>query len=163
MASLELPDSLVSVYWLQQHLGHEDLVIFDCSWHMPATGRDGYREWQQQHIPGARFFDFDGKISDPDAELPHMMPNEEIFTRELRALGLGRDSLVVHGTDGLTTWIDFVLGQDQVSFIGEHALSVSAASSGGAGGELDSTLITFGESQVLLAGVAFSDYSDFIA
>lgn len=95
MASLELPDSLVSVDWLQQHLGHEDLVIFDSSWHMPATGRDGFREWRQQHIPGARFFDFDGKLADPESSLPHMLPSEEICTRELRALGLNSDSVVV--------------------------------------------------------------------
>ncbi len=95
MAGLQLPDSLVSVDWLQQHLGHEDLVIFDSSWHMPATGRDGYREWQQQHIPGARFFDFDGKIADPNSALPHMLPSAEIFTRELQALGLNNDSVVV--------------------------------------------------------------------
>ena len=95
MANLELPASLVSVAWLRQQLGHEDLVIFDASWHMPATGRDGFKEWQQEHIPGARFFDFDGKISDPDASLPHMMPDEETFTRELRALGLNQRSCVV--------------------------------------------------------------------
>ena len=54
---------------------------------MPATGRDAFAEWQQEHIRGARFFDFDGKISDPDSDLPHMMPSEEIFTREMQALG----------------------------------------------------------------------------
>ena len=95
MASLQLPDSLVSVDWLKQHLDHENLIILDSSWHMPATGRDGFSEWQQEHIRGARFFDFDGKISDPDSELPHMMPREEIFTREMQALGLNQDSVVV--------------------------------------------------------------------
>jgi thiosulfate/3-mercaptopyruvate sulfurtransferase len=95
MATLQLPDSLVSVDWLKQHLDDDNLVILDSSWHMPATGRDGFREWQQEHIPGARFFDFDRKISDPDAELPHMMPSEEIFTREMQALGINQDSVVV--------------------------------------------------------------------
>lgn len=95
MSNLELPASLVSAAWLRQRLGHENLVIYDASWHMPATGRDGFKEWQQEHIPGARFFDFDSKICDPDASLPHMMPNEEIFTRELRALGLNQNSCVV--------------------------------------------------------------------
>jgi thiosulfate/3-mercaptopyruvate sulfurtransferase len=95
MPPLELPDSLVSVAWLRQHLEHDDLIIFDASWHMPATGRDGLREWQQEHILGARFFDFDNRICDPDADLPHMMPNAELFTRELRLLGLKQDSVVV--------------------------------------------------------------------
>jgi thiosulfate/3-mercaptopyruvate sulfurtransferase len=95
MPPLELPDSLVTVAWLRQHLEHDDLIIFDASWHMPATGRDGLREWQQEHILGARFFDFDSKIRDPDADLPHMMPNAELFTRELQLLGLKQDSIVV--------------------------------------------------------------------
>ncbi len=95
MASLELPDSLVSVDWLQRHLGHDKLVVFDSSWHMPATGRDGYDEWRRQRIPGARFFDFDGSLADPDSKLPHMMSSAEVFTREMRALGLERDSRVV--------------------------------------------------------------------
>ena len=95
MTTLQLPDSLVGVDWLKQHLDSENLVIFDASWHMPATGRDGLVEWQQAHIPGARFFDFDRKICAPDTELPHMMPDEAIFTRELQALGLNQDSVVV--------------------------------------------------------------------
>jgi len=95
MSRIELPDSLVDVDWLQRNLEHDELVIFDASWHMPATGRDGLKEWQQERIPGARFFDFDGKICAPDSDLPHMMPDEAIFTRELQALGLNQDSVVV--------------------------------------------------------------------
>ena len=95
MATVQLPGALISIDWLEQHLGSENLVILDSSWHMPATGRDGYTEWLQGHIPGARFFDFDGKISDPDSELPHMLPSEEIFTREMQALGIDRDSAIV--------------------------------------------------------------------
>ncbi len=95
MANLELPGPLVSVDWLRQQLGHANLVVFDASWHMPATGREGFEEWQQEHIPGARFFDFDGKICAPDTSLPHMLPDEETFTRELRALGLNQHSCVV--------------------------------------------------------------------
>lgn len=95
MATLQLPDSLVSVDWLKQHLDDDNLIVLDSSWHMPQTGRDGFREWQQEHIPGARFFDFDVKIADPDSTLPHMMPSAEIFTREMQALGLNQDSVVV--------------------------------------------------------------------
>ncbi len=95
MARLELPDSLVDVDWLQRHLHHPDLVIFDASWHMPASGRDGEREWMEKHIPGARFFDFDRKICQPGSDLPHMMPDAELFTREVQALGLCKNSVVV--------------------------------------------------------------------
>ena len=95
MAALELPGPLVDAHWLRKNLDASDLVIFDASWHMPQTGRDAYREWREEHIPGARFFDFDGRIKDPDSDLPHMLPNAEIFTREVRALGLNEDSRVV--------------------------------------------------------------------
>lgn len=95
MTALKLPASLVGVDWLRQHLQHPDLVIFDASWHMPATGRDGRAEWREEHIPGARFFDFDRRICAPGTELPHMMPDAETFTREVRALGLNQDSVVV--------------------------------------------------------------------
>ena len=123
MATLQLPDSLVSVAWLRQHLEHDDLIIFDASWHMPATGRDGLREWQQEHILGARFFDFDGKICEPDSDLPHMMPNAELFTRELQLLGLKQDSVVVvYDTMGMFSsprawWMLRAMGCDNVALL----------------------------------------------
>ena len=95
MARLQLPDSLVNVEWLHQHLDHPQLVIFDASWHMPATGKDAFEEWRSEHISNARFFDFDKTICAPGTELPHMMPDAEIFTREVQKLGLNLDSVVV--------------------------------------------------------------------
>jgi len=95
MSRLELPDSLVDADWLQQNLHHHDLVIFDASWHMPATGRDGEKEWEENRIPGARFFDFDRKICESTGDLPHMMPAQDLFTREVQALGMNQDSVIV--------------------------------------------------------------------
>lgn len=95
MPAPELPDILVDAAWLARHLDNEALVVFDASWHMPQTGRDALQEWREERIPGALFFDFDGAISDPDSDLPHMLPSEEIFTRELQALGVSQDSVVV--------------------------------------------------------------------
>ncbi len=95
MPRLELPDSLVDADWLHRHLHHHDLVIFDASWHMPASGRDGEREWAENCIPGARYFDFDRKICQPSGDLPHMMPGQDLFTREVQALGMNQDSVVV--------------------------------------------------------------------
>jgi len=95
MTELQLPDSLVSAEWLHQHIDHPQLVIFDGSWHMPSTGKDAFKEWQSEHIKNARFFDFDKTVCAPDTELPHMMPDAELFTREVQKLGLNRDSVVV--------------------------------------------------------------------
>ena len=95
MSRLELPDALVDIDWLKQHLHHDKLVIFDASWHLPTSGRDGAKEWLTKRIPGARFFDFDRKICQPQSELPHMMPDEALFTREVQALGLKQKDVVV--------------------------------------------------------------------
>lgn len=95
MSRLELPGSLVSVEWLHEHLEDPRLIIFDGSWHMPATHRDPFEEWQHEHIKNARFFDFDNTICDPNADLPHMMPDADTFTREVQKLGLNEDSVVV--------------------------------------------------------------------
>lgn len=95
MTNLDLPDSLVDIAWLQQHLEHPQLVVFDASYHMPGTGRDAADEWREAHIPGARFFDFDGSICDSQSSLPHMLPDAESFTREMRSLGLNTESRVV--------------------------------------------------------------------
>ncbi len=95
MSRLELPGSLVGVEWLHEHLDDPDMVIFDGSWHMPATHRNAFAEWQHEHIKNARYFDFDQTICAPDTELPHMMPDAGTFTREVQKLGLNEDSVVV--------------------------------------------------------------------
>ena len=99
-----LPDLLVSVEWLHEHLSDPQLVVFDASWHMPITQRDGAAEWAEDHIPGSVHFDFDLLVCAPDTGLPHMMPDEVVFTREVRNLGLNQDSVVVvYDSDGIFT------------------------------------------------------------
>lgn len=95
MSNLQLPSPLVDVEWLHAHLDDPQLVIFDGSWHMPATQRDAFEEWQHEHIPNARFFDFDQTICAANTDLPHMMPDADTFTREAQKLGLNEDSIVV--------------------------------------------------------------------
>ena len=160
MANLQLPDSLVSTVWLQQQLGHEDLVIFDASWHMPASGRNGFSEWQLKHIPGARFFDFDGRICAPNSDLPHMMPAADLFTHELRQLGLNQDSVVVvYDALGMFSgprawWMLRTMGCDQVAMLDgglvaweeagyplENEAEASAVPPGNFSAEMDETAI----------------------
>ena len=95
MPSLHLPGSLVSVDWLNENKDHCDLLILDASWFMPAAGRDGKIEWEQAHIPGSLFFDFDRKICDLNSHLPHMMPDEEIFQNSAQKLGINQSSMIV--------------------------------------------------------------------
>lgn len=97
MPAIQLPGALVTVEWLHNALASapSNLVVLDASWHMPATGRDGEEEWRAARIPGAGFFDFDRRICDRDASLPHMLPDAELFTTELRRLGVNSDSAIV--------------------------------------------------------------------
>lgn len=102
MSKLQVPGPLVDADWLHRHLDDPQLVVFDCSWHMPAAQRDGYEEWREAHIPGARFFDFDGRIRDPETGLPHMLPDAGRFSREMQRLGLEHDSAaVLYDTQGM--------------------------------------------------------------
>jgi thiosulfate/3-mercaptopyruvate sulfurtransferase len=85
-----LPGPLVDVSWLARRLdspGHEAVVVVDA-----GVGKQRHAE---QGIPGARVFDIDGALSDPDSPLPHTMPAPERFQREMRALGVNDSSTVI--------------------------------------------------------------------
>jgi thiosulfate/3-mercaptopyruvate sulfurtransferase len=89
-------DSLVSTEWLAEHLGESDLVVVDCSWFMPSSGRNAHDEFLEAHIPGARFLDIDD-TSDHTNPAPHMFPNADEFGRAMERLGIGRgDRIVVY-------------------------------------------------------------------
>ena len=87
-------DPLVSTDWLAQHLDEPDLVVVDCSWHMPASGRSGRAEYLHAHIPGARFVDID-ELSDLSNPAPHMLPPAADFGAAMERLGVGRDDRIV--------------------------------------------------------------------
>ena len=88
------PRTLVSTDWLAAHLNDPDLRILEASWHMPATGRNARAEYQDCHIPGARFFDID-EISDHRSALPHTVAPVEKFMSRMRAMGVGDGHQVV--------------------------------------------------------------------
>jgi thiosulfate/3-mercaptopyruvate sulfurtransferase len=87
-------DDLVTAAWLACEIGAPDLVVLDASWHMPSANRDARAEYEERHIPGARFFDIDA-LSDHDAHSPHMLPSAECFANAMRHLGVGRDDRIV--------------------------------------------------------------------
>ena len=87
-------ESLVSTDWLAGHLDEPDLVVVDCSWHMPSSGRSGRDEYLDAHVPGARFLDID-TVSDRSNPAPHMLPTAEQFGQAMEALGINRDDRIV--------------------------------------------------------------------
>lgn len=116
------PKTLVSTEWLAAHLKDPDLRILDASWYLPDMGRNAMAEYQEAHIPGARFFDID-EISDQRSDLPHMAPPPEKFVSRMRAMGVGDGhQVVVYDGAGLFSaarvwWTFRLMGKTDVAVL----------------------------------------------
>ncbi|HEY5096303.1 MAG TPA: 3-mercaptopyruvate sulfurtransferase [Candidatus Eremiobacteraceae bacterium] len=87
-------DPLVSTDWLVGHLADPHVRVIDASFKMPGATPRPSEEYLKSHIPGAAFFDVDA-VSDHGSPLPHMYPAAEQFARDVAALGISDDDLVV--------------------------------------------------------------------
>lgn len=116
------PKTLVSTAWLAAHLKDPDLRVLDASWYLPGSGRDARAEYEEAHIPGARFFDID-EISDARSDLPHMAPPAEKFMSRMRSLGVGDGhQVVVYDGAGLLSaarvwWLFRLMGHRDVAVL----------------------------------------------
>lgn len=116
------PETLVSSEWLAAHLNDPEIRIVDATYHLPTAKRDPRAEYGAEHIPGAVFFDIDG-ISDPNTELPHMIPKAADFAVAVSALGISNDHHVIcYDTHGLMSaarawWMFRLFGHDRVSLL----------------------------------------------
>lgn len=81
-------DALVDTEWLAEHLDAPDVKVIDATFLWRKDMSEAKRNFQELHIPGARFFDIDD-IADTSNPLPHMLPRPEKFSSRARALGLG--------------------------------------------------------------------------
>lgn len=113
---------LVTAEWLKAAIGSPDLVVLDATWFLPTESRDGKAEHRIARIPGARFFDVDA-ISDPDSDLPHMLPTAGRFARIAGGLGVGNETrIVVYDAKGVASaprawWMFRVFGHDGISVL----------------------------------------------
>jgi len=117
------PESLVTTEWLAAHLSDPAVAIIDASWHMPATGRKARAEFEEAHIPGARYFDID-EIADKSSDLPHMAPNVMAFGTKVGALGISNDQQVIcydanagAGAAMRAWWMFRLFGHDRVAVL----------------------------------------------
>jgi thiosulfate/3-mercaptopyruvate sulfurtransferase len=116
------PRTLVSTSWLEAHLNDPDLRVLDGSWYLPDAGRDPRAEYDEAHVPGARFFDID-EISDQRSELPHMAPPPEKFISRMRSLGVGDGhQVVVYDGAGIFSaarvwWLFRLMGKPDVAVL----------------------------------------------
>ncbi|MCS6625228.1 3-mercaptopyruvate sulfurtransferase [Roseibacterium beibuensis] len=117
-----MPDlpPLISTEELASRLGEPDLRLVDASWHL--DGRDGRPDFEAARLPGAVFFDLEAS-SDPDSDLPHMLPSPEAFTARMGRLGLSEtDHIVVYDTVGIRSsarawWMFRVMGASRVQVL----------------------------------------------
>lgn len=116
------PQTLVSTDWLAANLKMPDLRILDASWYLPDMNRNARAEYDQAHIPGARFFDIDDN-SDQRSDLPHMVPPVEKFMSRMRAMGVGDGhQIVVYDGAGLFSaarvwWLFRLMGKKDVAVL----------------------------------------------
>lgn len=116
------PKLLVSTEWLAEHLKAPDVKVLDATWRLPGQGGDPREDYENAHIPDARFFDIDD-ISDKTSQLPHMLPPVEKFVSRVRAMGIGDGHrVVVYDQDGLFSaarvwWMFRVFGHDDVAVL----------------------------------------------
>lgn len=110
---------IVDADWLEKNLRKPGLSIVDASWYLPAQKRDPKAEYEAAHIPGAVFFDQDAVV-DPDATLPHTLPDALTFARHVGSMGISADdTIVVYDGPGVFTaprvwWMFRVMGVFQV-------------------------------------------------
>jgi thiosulfate/3-mercaptopyruvate sulfurtransferase len=121
---LQLPSPLVDVNWLHDNLLATELIILDASVPPVVPGYESLNSEECfQAISGARRFDYETKICKQDSTLPHMMPGADLFTEEVRKLGINSDSVIVIYDDvGLYSsprawWMLRAMGHQQVAVL----------------------------------------------
>ena len=102
--------SLVDTNWLEKNINR--VKIIDCSWHMPSENRNPEKEFKEEHIPNAIFFDLD-KNSKQDTDLPHMLPKEDAWNKIVSRLGiLKNDQIIVYDNSNVNSacrcWYNFI-------------------------------------------------------
>jgi thiosulfate/3-mercaptopyruvate sulfurtransferase len=113
---------LVSVEWLASRLDTPGIRILDATFFLPQQGRNSALEFQQAHVPEARFFDID-QIADRQSSLPHMLPSAEQFADSVGELGIDNDThVVVYDNNSFMAsarvwWTFRVFGHDRVSVL----------------------------------------------
>ena len=102
--------SIVSTEWLSKY--KSEVKIIDCSWHMPNSKRDPYKEYLLEHIENAIFFDLD-KNSDQDTNLPHMLPSKKSWEKIISLTGISNnDKIVIYDNSDVISscrcWYNFI-------------------------------------------------------
>jgi len=92
---------LITASWLKNNLYRQDVKVIDASWYLPNSGRNAFEEFKKSHIPKAVFFDID-KVSNKKTLLPHMLPSNAVFEKEVGNLGISNsDTIIIYCKEGI--------------------------------------------------------------
>ena len=114
--------NIVSIDWLEKNLENSEVIILDCSWHLPNTNRSGTQEFLKERIPSAIFFDID-EICDKKSPYPHMIPDENYFSQKVSELGiLNNHHIITYDTLGVFSsarvyWMFKQFGHKKISIL----------------------------------------------
>lgn len=103
--------------------GDSRIKLVDASYAISVTGLTAVELYKQQRIHNAVFFDID-EVADPDAELPHTIPDAGVFEKAMTDLGIENDDhVVIYDQSGIAMaacrafWMFRVFGHDNVSVL----------------------------------------------
>lgn len=87
---------IVSADWLRLHLSDPQVIAIDCRFSLMEPD-EGRRQYSVSHIPGAYYLDLNEDLASPVMSHGgrHPMPNIEVLSEKLRAMGISQDTWVV--------------------------------------------------------------------
>lgn len=112
---------LVSVEWLKEHRGSNNLIILDAS--PESTMSSTAVILPQLIIPDAIRFNIKEKFTDIESKYPNTIPSPKQFGDQCRKLGINKESkIVVYDNLGIYTsprvwWLFKVMGHENVSVL----------------------------------------------
>ena len=137
--------TLISTYELENKLSGNVKVI-DASWHL-LPNRNGFAEYQKEHIQNAIFFDLD-KNSNQQKNLPHnhFLPEKKDWEKALSKMGISNnDRIIIYDNSDLITscrcWFQFL-------YFGHNPKLVSVLNGGFKKWKLENRKITNKKSEI---------------
>ena len=115
-------NQLIEIEWLKKNLNNPNVRIIDGTLHMPTSDLNAFEVFKEKHIPNAVFIDLE-EISNQSSNLPHMMPDNNYFSKKISSLGINNnDHLVIYDMYGMFSaariWFMFkAFGHEKVSIL----------------------------------------------
>ena len=115
-------NKLIEIDWLKKNLNNPKIKIIDGTWHMPTSDLNAFEIFKEKHIPNSIFIDLE-EISDQNSSLPHMIPDNDYFSKKISSKGIcNNDHLVIYDMYGMFSaariWFMFkAFGHKKVSIL----------------------------------------------